>query len=155
MTEVPISPSTEGHPIYCFLSSSRFPGIVSTRSNTCHCQEGETHLDMSETTPSPSHTAVDLNDTNHQGDKLAKAEQGRLTDAGGATAPVGDVIVDEKTGAEHKLSKGRKWFLLLVFSVAQVKIFHHDSFCPKGSVAERVDADSTSFLFPNPVPRRV
>ncbi len=74
--------------------------------------------------PSPSHTAVDLPASNGDNVKdnhktLAKAEQGE-SGSGVANVPAGDTITDERTGAEHKLSQGRKWFLLLVFSVAQV-----------------------------------
>ena len=40
---------------------------------------------------------------------------------GVAEEPIRRVLTD-MTGAEIKLSQGRKWFLLLIFSVAQVSI---------------------------------
>lgn len=53
-------------------------------------------------------------------------------------------------GAEVKLSKGRKWFLLFIFSVAQVCLF--PSLLSALCLALQVQ-DETTWLIPGAVPR--
>ena len=64
---------------------------------------------------SGSETVVDLAVPSKSGNKLLKAEEA-------VAAPVADAEAQREgpKGAEIKLSQRRKWFLLLVFSVAQV-----------------------------------
>ena len=72
------------------------------------------------TVPSPSGTAVDLPGTQAEGRSGKKVEPGNAlsnAEEGQTSTPEGQV---GPGGAEIKLSQGRKWFLLLVFSVAQV-----------------------------------
>ena len=74
------------------------------------------------TLPSPSGTAVDLNDQTTVQPKQdpVGTEAGALTAETATDAETGrNTVVEERVGAEHKLSQGRKYFLLLIFSVAQ------------------------------------
>lgn len=69
-----------------------------------------------ETPPSPSRTAVDVNQHGVAGaeKKWAQAEEAPFKNIADEQAKK-----DGPAGAELKLSQKRKWFLLFVFSVAQ------------------------------------
>lgn len=69
-----------------------------------------------ETPPSPTRTAVDVNQHGLAGaeQKWAKAEEAPFKNVAEEQARK-----DGPAGAELKLSQKRKWFLLFVFSVAQ------------------------------------
>ena len=90
--------------------------------------------------PSPSHTAVDLSpETRRQ--KQVEREAGALTGEDAQDAEAGaDKIVE---GAQHKLSQGRKWFLLLVFSVAQVGMNRNRANSSTSTCAPTVASSST------------
>lgn len=73
---------------------------------------------LQEQNHSPDRTVVDLN--SGQRSKWTKAEEAPT--AGLADDTAND---DGPRGAEIKLSQGRKWFLLGIFSVAQVSCPNH------------------------------
>jgi hypothetical protein len=89
-------------------------GVDPTHSsfNTTHTNDMEV--------PSRTDTAVDLQDhrETHK-NKWVAAEEA-------PTKPLADYEAREEgaRGAEVKLSQGRKWFLLFIFSIAQVSPFH-------------------------------
>lgn len=81
-------------------------------------------INSTPTPPSPSHTAVDL-EHQHQkytsGHNLHKAERKWERAEEAPTRLIAENAAKEEgpAGAEIKLSQGRKWFLLFIFSVAQ------------------------------------
>ena len=90
------------------------------------------------TAPSPSGTAVDLPNSAHGQPKPDGGEATRVpsTTATATEEPENLHRIITASGAEIKLSQGRKWFLLLIFAVAQVSVADYQA--PKMVIAPRI-----------------
>lgn len=86
-----------------------------TQASTTSSSRSRSHTNLADQTPSRNATAVDLQEGQHHQNKWTAAEEAPVK-------PLADYEARQEgaAGAEVKLSQKRKWFLLFIFSVAQV-----------------------------------